>query len=91
MKNFLDTIHFSKDGMEFVADEFYKEIKKSMKILIVGSSGYLGGRIYEYFKTNTIYTNLIKKKNYKVDIVIIVAGPNSRNVNYKKKKIQLKE
>ncbi len=29
-KYFLDTIHFSKDGMEFVADEFYKEIKKKV-------------------------------------------------------------
>ena len=49
-----------------------------MKILIVGSSGYLGGRIYEYFKNKyNIYKFNQKKKNYKVDIVIIVAGPNS--------------
>ena len=63
-----------------------------MKILIVGSSGYLGGRIYEYFKNKyDIYKFNQKKKNYKVDIVIIVAGPNSRKCELQKKKIQLKE
>ena len=58
-----------------------------MKILIVGSSGYLGGRIYEYFKNKyDIYKFNQKKKNYKVDIVIIVAGPNSRKCELQKKK-----
>ena len=46
---------------------FTKEIKKkSMKILIVGSSGYLGGRIYEYFKNKYNIYKFNQKKIIKL-------------------------
>ena len=47
--------------MEFVADNFTK-MSKNMKILIVGSSGYLGGKRNFFKNKYNIYKFKSKKK-----------------------------
>ena len=63
-----------------------------MNVLLIGSSGFLGGRIKEYFREYfnvIIYENIkSKKKIDNIDIVISAVGPNqSYCLKYPKKSI----
>ena len=47
-----------------------------MNILIAGYSGFLGGRIREFYKKKTLVFLIIKKDTKKIDYIINVAGPD---------------